>query len=94
MWRHNEILKIFAETANTAPNNITNRTIYFVKQGNILRLSCINMHRSSLLDGCMDWHTTTDLEHLFEFPNEIVLMTQRPDIVIWSVKLKRFLLLS
>ena len=51
------------------------------------------MHRTSLLDGCMDWHVAMDLEHHFIFPIEIAL-TQHPDFVIWSVKLKMFSLLS
>ena len=47
------------------------------------------MHRSSLLDGCTSWHVATNLEHHFAFPTEIALTTQRPDIVIWSVKLNK-----
>ena len=100
MWRHTEVLEIFAEapkicceTANKALNNITNRAIHFVK-GNISKLSCKNKHRSSLLDGCTDCHVTTDLEHHFVFPIEIALTTQRPDIVIWSIKLKKVSLLN
>ena len=96
MWRHNEVLEIFAEavkicceTANKALKNITNRAIHFIKEGNILKLLHKNKHRSSLLGGCTDWHVATNLEHYFVFPTEIALMTQRPDIVIWSVKLKK-----
>ena len=96
-WTHNEVLEIFAEaakiwceTANKALNNITNRAIHFIKEGNILKLSHKNKHKSSLLDGCTDWHVATDLEHHFIFPTEIPLMTQHPDIVIWSVELKNF----
>ena len=77
------------ETANKALNNITNRAIHFVKKGNILKLLHKKKHRSSLLDGCSDWHAITDLEHHFVFPTEIVLTTQHPDIVIWSVKLRK-----
>ena len=29
------------------------------------------------------------LEHHFIFPTEIALMTQHPDIVTWSIKLKK-----
>ena len=90
MWRHNKVLEIFdeaakicCETANKALKNITNRAIHFVKEGNILKLLCKNKHRPSLLDGCMDWHIATDLEHHFVFPTEIALTTQCPDIVIF-----------
>ena len=88
-WRHNEAEKIYCETVNKSLNSITNRAIHFVK-GNISKLSRKNKHRSSLLDGCTDWHVATDLEHHFVFPTEISLITQRPDIVIWSVKAKSF----
>ena len=95
-WRHNEVLEIFAEaakisceTANKVLNNITNRANHFIKEGNISKLSCQNKHRSSLLDGCTDGHVITDIEHHFIFPTEIALTTQHPDIVIWSVKLKK-----
>ena len=98
-WRYNEVLKIFAEAAkicweiaSKALNNITYKAIHFVKEGNILKLSRKNKHNSSLLDGYTDWHIATDLEHHFLFPTEIVLMTQRPDIVIWFIKLKVFII--
>ena len=89
MWIHNKVLEIFTEavkicceTANKVLNDITNRAIHFIKEGNILKLSCKNKHRSSLLNGCMDWLITTDLENHFVFLTEIVLTTQHPDIVI------------
>ena len=51
IWRHNEVLEIFAEatkicceTANKALNNITNRAIHFVKVGNISKLPHKNKH--------------------------------------------------
>ena len=37
----------------------------------------------------MEWHAATDLEHHFVFLTEIALMTQHPDVAIWSVKLKK-----
>ena len=82
-WRHNEVLEISAEaakicceTANKAPISPIERFISLKKE--IFRNFRIkNMYRSSLLDGCTDWHVATDLEHHFVFPS---------DIVIWSVK--------
>ena len=41
---------------------------------------------------CTDHHCSmaaTDLEHHFILPIEIALMTQGPDIVIWSMKFKK-----
>ena len=46
------------------------------------------MRKPSLLEGCTDWHVTTNLKHNFIFPTEIALTTKCPDIVIWSVKEK------
>ena len=94
-WRHNEVLEIFAEvsktceTANKALNIINNWAIQFVKEGNISKTARENMRKPSLLEGCMDWHVATDLKHNFIFPTEIALTTKRPDIVIWSVKVKK-----
>ena len=68
-------------TANKALNNITHRVIHFLQEGNILKLSHKNKHRSS------DWHITTDLKHHFIFPTEVALTTQHPDIVTWSFEL-------
>ena len=48
-----------------------------------------NKHRSSLLNGYMEWHIETDLENHFIFLIEKALTTQHPDIIIWSVKLKK-----
>ena len=62
--------------------------IHIVKEGNPTRLYRKNKHRSSLLDGCMDCYTATDLERHFVFPTEVALTMKRPDIVICSVKLR------
>ena len=53
--------------------------IDFVKEGNISKLLHKNKHRSSLLEGCTDWHVAIDLEHHFVFQTEIPLMNQGPD---------------
>ena len=100
-WRHNEVLEIFAEaskicceTAKKVLNIINNRAIQFVKGGNISKLACKNMCKPLLLEGCTDLHVATDLKHNFIIPTEIALTTKHPDIVIWSVKAKKFPLLS
>ena len=94
-WRHNEILEIFpevskicCETADKALN-INNRAIQFVKERNILKIARKNIRKRSLLEGCMDWHVTTDLKHNLIFPTEMALMTKIPDMVIRSVKAKK-----
>ena len=101
-WRHNELLEIFSEvsktcceTANKVLNIIiNNRAIQFVKEENILKTAHKNMCKPSLLEGCTDWHVTTDLKHNFIFPTEITLTTKRPDIVIWSVKAKKLFVIE
>ena len=95
-WRHNEVLEIFSEvsktceTANKALNITNNRAIQFVKEGNISKIARENMRKPSLLEGCTDWHVAIDLKHNFIFPTKIALTTKRPDIVIWSVKAKKY----
>ena len=100
-WRHNEVSEIFSEvsktcceTANKALIIINNRAIQFVKEGNISKIARENMRKPSLHEGCTDWHVATNLKHNFIFPTEIALTTKRLDIVIWSVKAKKFSLLS
>ena len=100
-WRHNEVLEIFSEvsitrseSANKALNIINNKAIQFVKEGNISKIARENMRKPSLLEGCTNWHVATDLKHNFIFPTEIALTTKRPDIVIWSIKAKKFSLLN
>ena len=72
--RHNEVLEIFAEpskicceTAYKALNIINNRAIQFIKEGNISKLARKNMRKTSLFEGCTDWHVATDLKHNFIF---------------------------
>ena len=82
------VSKTCCETANKALNIINDRAIQFVKEGNISKIARENMRKPSLLEGCSDWHVATDLKHNFEFPTEIALTRNCPDIVIWSVKAK------
>ena len=70
-WRHNEVLEIFSEvsktcceTANKALNIINNRAIQFIKEENISKIAHENMRKPSLIEGCTDWHVTTDLRQL------------------------------
>ena len=101
LWRHNEVLEIFSEvsktcceTANKALNIINNRAIQFVKEGNISKIARENMRKPSLLEGCMDWHVTTNSKYNFIFPTEIALTTKRPDIVICSIKAKKVFIID
>ena len=89
-----KVSKTCCETANKALNIINNRAIQFVKEGNISKIARKNMRKQSLFEGCTDWHVATDLKHNLIFPTEKALTTKRPNIVIWSVKAKRFSLLS
>ena len=99
-WRHNEVLEIFAEVSKTCCEtankalNIHNRAIQFVKEGNISKIARENMRKLSLLEGCTDWQVATDSKHSFIFPTEIALMTKCPDIVIWSIKEKKVLVIE
>ena len=95
-WRHNEVLVIFAKAskiccgaANKVLNIINNIVIQFVKEGNIRKLARKNIRKPSLLEGSTDWHVATDLKHDLIFSPEIASTKKRPDIFIWSVKVKK-----
>ena len=84
--------------ANKALDIINNRAIQFVKEGDISKIARENMRKPSLLESCTDWHVATDLKYIikiyFIFPTETALTTKRPDIVLWSVRAKKFFFLE
>merc|ERR1712194_548177 len=48
-------------------------------------------NRRSMLDGAKDWKILVDMDDKMVYPPEIYGTSQRPDIVIWSSKLRRVL---
>ncbi|MGH2638131.1 MAG: hypothetical protein ACRDF4_02425, partial [Rhabdochlamydiaceae bacterium] len=49
----------------------------------------------TILQQAQDWHILVDLPHLaYQFPVHIAVTAQRPDIVVWSEKLRTIILLE
>ena len=99
MWRHNKILGIIAEIAKMC-YEIVNKisciktSIQFVKEGNVSKTPHRNRHKPTLLNGCMDWNVIADVDWQLIFPKEITLTCQRPDLIIWSVKSKKVIIVN
>ena len=55
------MLQKCCDTDNKPFNNNTNRVIYFVKEGNISKISSENRYRFLLPNSCMNWYNVTDL---------------------------------
>ena len=83
MWRYNEVLEIFTEVEK----------ICFETANKALN-SITNRAFHFVKGGNISEYSRKNSTDNFAFPTRIALMTQRLDIVIWSVKLKTFSLLS
>ena len=101
-WRHDSVLKQIYQTLSdfiTSFNqqNIASVTpqIHFVKAGatSYQLKQAKQSHRPSLLHNADDWKLLVDLPDCnYVFPPEIYGTSERPDLVIWSVKLKKVIL--
>ena len=79
MWRHNKVFEIFPEAAkicceiaSKALNNITNRVIHFVKEGNILKLSDRNKNETFFFMKNFDWAHQRKLEKYEDLQEQCV----------------------
>ncbi len=100
-WRHDSVnlhlLKALTELTISmngksvqAPSNI----ISFVQAGEKCK-KCKSRTRKSLLEGTNDWKIGADFDHKqFSFPPEICSTDSRPDIVIWSLRLRKVILIE
>ena len=59
-------------------------SVQFIKEGNVLKTPHRNWYKSTVLDGCTDWHVIADVNRQLPFPTR-----QHPDLVIWSVNSKK-----
>ena len=97
MWRQNEILGIVTEIAKMCCETVNKiscikTSIQFIKEGNVLKTPHRNRHKSTLLDGCMNWHVIADVDQQLAFPMEITSTCQCPDLIIWSVNSKKVII--
>jgi len=79
-------------------NKVSTPRICFVKAGakiyNNFKKSSSTPTKSDL-QGASDWKLLVDFDHdQTVFPPEILLTNQRPDIVIWSMKIKKVILIE
>lgn len=99
-WRHDSVLShlkpILQELINKAnsisvADKIPPIQVNFVKAGNCEPTSKLNTKRTTLLSNTNDWKLLIDLDQKILYPPEIYATSQRPDIVIWSNKIKSVL---
>ena len=99
-WRHDSVLlylqatlQELIERANCNKENHSNPLpkleASFVKTGERRKQRTV-YHKTSILDGATDWKMLVDFDHKqIVYPPEITATPERPDIVIWSKKLKK-----
>ena len=105
-WRHNSVLALISQSIQDYLCYINNQqqsesvnVIQFVKAGasqHTLKSKRKQRHSNgNMLSNASDWKMLVDLPGVnFVFPPEIFNTNERPDIVIWSAKLKKVLLIE
>ena len=103
-WRHDSVLKVFhsfltehlAETnMKSAPVAIPHLYSSFVAAGSSAQKQKPTDAKRSLLMGAKDWNLLVDFDSSpIVFPPEIFATNARPDIIIWSAKLKKVVLIE
>ena len=99
-FRHDNVLRIVISNIRSSVKNIKSSVptskqpikIKFVKTGT--RLKNKNSSRSGTLHQASDWVLLGDLDGTFFFPPHIAFTELRPDITIFSNKLKRVILIE
>ena len=100
-WRHDSVLKtlqpvllkyITNYNENHSSTHSSFTPTHFLRTGDKHKATR-PPRRSSLLDGATDWKLLIDFDSSpILFPPEIVSTNQRPDIVIWSIKIKQVII--
>ena len=99
-WRHDSVLlavesvlrpHVAKFNALRAPERIPHITSSFVRAGANAPPRAANTQQvSCLLDGASDWKILVDYDHRnVVFPPEIYATVERPDIIIWSLSVKK-----
>ena len=100
-WRHNrvlstmiEVLQRGVETSNEGKSR--DKKCYFLKEGAMTasKIESNVKRRDGLVGGTDDWMISADLSNYRSYPPEIRVTNQRPDIVIHSNKLRKFVLIE
>ena len=101
-FRHNAILWVIAHelqvTINQVKKEVVNvckdSIITFVKEGEQHKTSSRKYNKSGILHEAKDWVMKIDVDQQLRFPEAICISTQRPDIVIYSLKLRKVILIE
>ena len=104
-WRHDSVLQLIQNVVSkaVATHNNTHRPgvhsalsgLIFVKQGTKPVPSRKRPSTARLLEGATDWKCLVDLgRSKLVFPPDIYCTSERPDLVIWSKKLHKVLLVE
>ena len=99
-FRHDNVLRIIITNIRSSIKNIKSTVpaskqpikIKFVKKGT--RVKNKNSSPSGILHQASDWVLLGDLDGSFSFPPHIAFTELRPDIIIFSNKLKRVILIE
>ena len=99
-FRHDNVLRIIISNIRSSIKTIKSSVpsskqpikIKFVKKGTIVKTK--NSSPSGLLHQASDWVLLGDLDGTFSFPPHIAFTELRPDITIFSNKLKRVILIE
>ena len=99
---HNVVLRGIAHKIQAFINKIKkeeqkvakDRILNFVKEGEQCKRSTKKVDKLGILHEAKDWVMETDLDQQLLFPEIICSSTQRPDIVIYSVKLKKVIVVE
>ena len=94
---HNAVLRVIAHEIQVFINKVKkeeqkvakDRILNFVKEGEQCKRVTKEVDKLGILHEAKDWVMGTDLDQQLLFPEIICSSTQRPDIVIYSVKLKK-----
>ena len=101
-WRHNKVLRSLAaiidikrNTQNAQPHNQrgTKPMISFVREGQKPPNRPTNV-RAGILQAANDWVLRVDLDNMLKIPAEIVVSTLRPDMLLYSVSIRKVLLIE
>ena len=95
-WRHDQVLKALAEgleEARKKEHKLEKKLQYipFVKGG---QSKSTSTKAHGLLVTASDWSMSVDLHRKLVFPEEILVTSKRPDIVLWSSSAKKVILIE
>ena len=102
-WRHDSVLSTMEPVLKAHLSSLKNEKDggpppiekSFVRKGDNLARPAKLAPRKSLLSGSTDWKLLVDYsDRPIVFPPEILATSQRPDIVIWSIALKKVVMIE